>query len=89
MIGLVATAVSLAYYLSVIRAMYMRPSQVTGTIVAAGGATRRDLGLDAAIAVVLVVTVGSFFLAQPLVDLARTRPAALPRAAAAALGLLV
>ena len=70
-IGLVATAVSLAYYLSVIRAMYMRPSQVTGTIVAAGGATRRDLGLDAAIAVVLVVTVGTFFLAGPLADLAR------------------
>jgi NADH-quinone oxidoreductase subunit N len=70
-IGLVATAVSLAYYLSVIRAMYMRPSQVTGTVVAAGGATRRDLGLDAAIAVVLVVTVGTFFLAGPLADLAR------------------
>ncbi len=77
-IGLLATAVSLAYYLSVIRAMYMRPSQVTGTVVVAGGATRRDFGLDAAIALALAVTIGSFFFAQPIVDLARDAAATLP-----------
>jgi NADH-quinone oxidoreductase subunit N len=76
-VGVIATAVSLAYYLSVIRAMYMRPSQVTGTVVAAGGATRRDLGVDAAIAITLAVTVGSFFFAQPIVDLAREAAATL------------
>ncbi len=76
-IGILATAVSLAYYLAIIRAMYMRPSQVTGTVVAAGGATRRDLGLDAAVAIALAVTVGTFFLAQPIVDLARDAAATL------------
>ena len=76
-IGVIATAVSLAYYLGVIRAMYMRPSQVTGTVVAVGGSGRRDAGLDAAVLVAMVVTVGSFFFAQPIIDVVRDAAASL------------
>ncbi len=70
-IGVVATAVSVAYYLSVVRAMYMRPSQVTGSIVVAGGAPPEDRVLDVAVAAAVAVTIGSFFFVQPLVDLAQ------------------
>ena len=70
-IGVIATAVSLAYYLGVIRAMYMRPSQVTGTVVAVGGSGRRDLGLDAVVIIAMVVTVGSFFFAQSIIHVVR------------------
>lgn len=72
-IGVLATAVSLAYYLSVIRAMYMRDGTeaTAGAVVAVGGAGRRDPGLDAAIAVAMIVTIGSFFFAQPIVDVVR------------------
>ena len=71
-VGVVATAVSLYYYLGVIRAMYIR---------ARGGAAaaRRRRRLAAARAAArrrpspaaIVVTVGSFFVVQPLIDVAR------------------
>ena len=78
-IGVLATALSLAYYLNVVRALYMRSGEVTsGTIVAAGGSPPRDLLLDAAVAAGIVVTIGSFFFVQPLVDLARDAAASLP-----------
>ena len=70
-IGVIATAVSLGYYLAVIRAMYMRPSQVTGTVVAVGGSGRKDPGLDATVLVAIAVVIGSFFFAQPLIDVVR------------------
>src|SRR5436305_7543151 len=44
-VGVVATAVSLYYYLAVVRAMYMRPAaelQLTPTPIAAGGSPPRD-----------------------------------------------
>ena len=77
-IGVLATALSLAYYLTIIRALYMRPSQVTGTVLAAGGSPPRDLLLNGAVGAALVVTLGSFVLVQPLVDLARDAAASLP-----------
>ena len=78
-IGVLATALSLAYYLNIVRALYMRSGEVTsGTIVAAGGSPPRDLLLDAAVAAGIVVTIGSFFFVQPLVDLARDAAASLP-----------
>ena len=77
-IGVLATALSLAYYLTIIRALYMRPSQVTGTVLAAGGSPPRDLFLHGAVGAALVVTLGSFVLVQPLVDLARDAAASLP-----------
>ena len=77
-IGVLATALSLAYYLTIIRALYMRPSQVTGTVLAAGGSPPRDLFLNGAVGAALVVTLGSFVLVQPLADLARDAAASLP-----------
>jgi NADH-quinone oxidoreductase subunit N len=77
-IGVLATALSLAYYLNVVRALYMRSGEVGGPVVAAGGSPPRDLLLDSAVAAALVVTIGSFFFVQPLVDLARDAVASLP-----------
>jgi NADH-quinone oxidoreductase subunit N len=77
-IGVLATALSLAYYLNVVRALYMRSGEVGGTVVAAGGSPPRDPLLDGAVAAALVVTIGSFFFVQPLVDLARDAVASLP-----------
>jgi NADH:ubiquinone oxidoreductase subunit 2 (subunit N) len=77
-IGVLATALSLAYYLNVVRALYMRAGEVRGDVVAAGGSPQRDPLLDAAVAAGLVVTIGSFFFVQPLVDLARDAAASLP-----------
>jgi len=78
-IGVLATALSLAYYLNIVRALYMRPGEIApGPIVAAGGSPPRDLLLDTAVAAGIVVTIGSFFFVQPLVDLARDAAASLP-----------
>ncbi len=78
-VGVLATALSLAYYLWIVRALYMRPGEVpSGTVVAAGGSPPRDLLLDTAVAAGIVVTIGSFFFVQPLVDLARDAATALP-----------
>jgi NADH:ubiquinone oxidoreductase subunit 2 (subunit N) len=77
-IGVLATALSLAYYLNVVRALSMRSGEVRGDVVAAGGSPPRDLLLEAAVGAGLVVTIGSFFFVQPLVDLASDAAAALP-----------
>jgi NADH-quinone oxidoreductase subunit N len=78
-IGVLATALSLAYYLNIVRALYMRqPTEVPGEVVAAGGSPPRDLLLDTSVAAALVVTIGSFFFVQPLVDVARDAASALP-----------
>lgn len=67
-VGIAATAVSLYYYLAVIRALYLRPS--TELQFAAGGQPPRDILLNLGVLACFVVTVGSFFAAQPLLDLA-------------------
>ena len=78
-IGVLATALSLAYYLNIVRALYMRSGEVSpGTVVAAGGSPPRDLLLDAAVGAGIVVTNGAFFFVQPRVDLAREAAASLP-----------
>ena len=79
-IGVLATALSLAYYLSIVRALFMRQGDEplpTG-VVAAGGSPPRDLLLDTTVAAAIVVTIGSFFFVQPLVDVARDAAASLP-----------
>lgn len=68
-VGVVATAVSLYYYLAVIRALYMRPSAELQF--AAGGQPPRDALLHLAVLGSLAIAVGSFFGIQPLSDLAR------------------
>ena len=76
-VGVAATAVSLYYYLNVVRAMYMRPEAELRPVVA-GGSPPRDPLLVTAVAVSLAVTVGSFFFVQPLIDLARDAASSLP-----------
>jgi NADH-quinone oxidoreductase subunit N len=67
-VGVLATAVSLYYYLNVIRALYLRPSAELQF--AAGGQPPREWLLEAGTAACVVVVVGSFFAVQPLIDLA-------------------
>jgi NADH-quinone oxidoreductase subunit N len=79
-VGVVATAVSLYYYLAVIRAMYMRPAselQLTPARVA-GGAPPRDALLQTSVVLAIGVTVGSFFAVQPLIEVAKHAASALP-----------
>jgi NADH-quinone oxidoreductase subunit N len=70
-VGVAATAVSLYYYLGVIRAMYFRPSEELQLAPVAGGSPPRELVLQTAVTAAIVVTVGSFFAVQPLIDAAR------------------
>ena len=76
-VGVLATAVSLYYYLGVIRSMYMRIGPELRPA-PAGGSPPREAMLQAGVAAALVVTVGSFFAVQPLIELARDAAAALP-----------
>jgi NADH-quinone oxidoreductase subunit N len=69
-VGVVATLLSLYYYLAVIRAMFMRPSAEL-QFLPAGGSPPPERMLSTAVLGALVVTVGSFFLVQPIIDLAR------------------
>jgi NADH-quinone oxidoreductase subunit N len=77
-VGVTATAVSLYYYLGVIRAMYMRPAEELQLAPVVGGSPPRELVLQISVASALAVTVGSFFAVQPLIDGARHAASALP-----------
>jgi NADH-quinone oxidoreductase subunit N len=66
-VGVAATAVSLYYYLGIIRAMYMRPAEEL-QLAPVGGSPPPERLLQAAVTAALVVTVGSFFAVQPLID---------------------
>jgi NADH-quinone oxidoreductase subunit N len=70
-VGVAATAVSLYYYLGVIRAMYFRPAEELQLAPVVGGSPPRELVLQSAVSAAVVVTVGSFFAVQPLIDAAR------------------
>jgi NADH-quinone oxidoreductase subunit N len=69
-VGVAATAVSLYYYLGVIRALYMRPASEL-QLAPVGGSPPPERILQTAVAAAIVVTVGSFFAVQPLIDAAR------------------
>src|SRR5256714_11001534 len=76
-VGVVATLVSLYYYLAVIRALFMR----TGAelqLAPAGGAPPPERLLQTCVFVCLAVSVGSFFAVQPLIDLAGHAARSLP-----------
>ena len=75
--GVIATAISLYYYLGVIRSLYLRPAAELRPAIA-GGSPPRDPLLQSAVFLALVVTVGSFFFVQPLIDLASDAAASLP-----------
>jgi NADH-quinone oxidoreductase subunit N len=69
-VGVIATAISLYYYLAVIRAMYMRPAEEL-QLAPSGGSPPPERLVQGAVAGALIVTVGSFFAVQPLIDLAK------------------
>jgi NADH-quinone oxidoreductase subunit N len=75
-VGVVATVVSIYYYLGVVRALYMQPAAVR--VAPAGGSPPRDLALDLAVGAALVVTVGSFLAADPLLRIVRDAVSFLP-----------
>jgi len=75
--GVIATMISAYYYLGIVRAMYFRDAAEL-QLAPAGGAPPRELLLGAGVLVCLVVTVGSFFAVQPLIDVAQSAARALP-----------
>jgi NADH-quinone oxidoreductase subunit N len=82
-VGVLATLVSLYYYLGIVRALYMRPSeelqvQPDGPLAVSGGAPAQETLLHVAVGAAFVVSVGSLFAVQPLIDLARHAASALP-----------
>jgi NADH-quinone oxidoreductase subunit N len=76
-VGVVATLVSLYYYLGIVRAMYMRRTEDL-QLAPVGGSPPRDGLLQTAVVGCLVITVGSFFAVQPLIDLAKNAAESLP-----------
>ncbi|MGH2996254.1 MAG: NADH-quinone oxidoreductase subunit N, partial [Gaiellaceae bacterium] len=74
--GVIGTAISLYYYLAVVRAMYMRMPELG--LAPAGGAPPREALLQASVFACMAVTVGSFFAVQPLIDLAEKAASQLP-----------
>jgi NADH-quinone oxidoreductase subunit N len=74
-VGVLATLVSLWYYLAIVRAMYMRDELRVAVV---GGSPPREPLLHAAVGLSLVVATGSLFAVQPLIDLAKHATNALP-----------
>ncbi len=72
-VGVLATLVSLYYYLGIVRAMYMRGP----ALVLAGGSPPRDRLLHVAVGAALVVSVGSLFVVWPLLEIAQKAASAL------------
>ncbi len=69
LVGVAATALSLAYYLNIVRWLYMR-SGAELRLAPAGGSPPREIALGLAVAAAVVVTVGSFVAVEPILDLA-------------------
>jgi NADH-quinone oxidoreductase subunit N len=76
-IGVVASMVSAAYYLAVVRAMFMRDSAEL-QLAPAGGAPPRDWALGTAVVTCLVITVVTFFAVEPLIEVAELAAESLP-----------
>jgi NADH-quinone oxidoreductase subunit N len=75
--GVIATAISLYYYLAVIRALYMRmPAELQ--LAPAGGSPPRETLLQTTVVACVAVTVGTFFAVQPLINLAEKAASQLP-----------
>jgi len=74
--GVIGTAISLYYYLAVVRAMYMRMPEVQ--LAPVGGSPPREALLQTSVVACFAVTVGSFFAVEPLIDLAEKAAAQLP-----------
>ena len=76
-VGVIATMISAVYYLGVVRAMYFRESAEM-QLAPAGGAPPREAMLGFGVLLCLVVTIGSFFAVQPLIDVATSAANSLP-----------
>ena len=76
-VGVAATAIALAYYLNVVRWIYRRTGPEL-RLAPAGGSPPQDYALGLVVATAVAVTVGSFFAAQPLLDVASDAAAQLP-----------
>jgi NADH-quinone oxidoreductase subunit N len=76
-VGVIATMISAYYYLGVIRAMFFR-ERIELQLAPAGGAPPREGLLSFGVIVCVVVTVGSFFAVQPLIDVASAAARSLP-----------
>jgi NADH-quinone oxidoreductase subunit N len=75
--GVIATAISLYYYLAVIRAMYMRmPAELQ--LAPAGGSPPREALLSGSVVACMAVTVVTFFAVEPLIDVAEKAASQLP-----------
>ena len=74
--GVIGTAISLYYYLAVIRSLYMRMPDVQ--LAPAGGSPPREAVLQLSVVGCMAVTVGTFFAVEPLIDLAEKAAAQLP-----------
>jgi NADH-quinone oxidoreductase subunit N len=74
--GVIGTAISLYYYLTVVRAMYMRMPELG--VAPAGGSPPREALLQTTVFACMAVTIGSFFAVEPLIDLAEKAAAQLP-----------
>jgi NADH-quinone oxidoreductase subunit N len=74
--GVIGTAISLYYYLAVIRSLYMRMPEVR--LAPAGGSPPREALLQTSVLGCMAVTVGAFFAVQPLIDLAEKAVVQLP-----------
>jgi NADH-quinone oxidoreductase subunit N len=82
-VGVLATLISLYYYLAIVRAMYMRPSEElqvrpSGEVAVTGGAPAKETLLQLAVGASFVVSVGSLFAVQPLIELAQHAASSLP-----------
>jgi NADH-quinone oxidoreductase subunit N len=77
LVGVAATALSLAYYLNVVRWLYMR-SGTELRLAPAGGSPPREYALGLAVAACVVVTIGSFVAAEPILDVASAAADSLP-----------
>jgi NADH-quinone oxidoreductase subunit N len=69
-VGVLATVISIYYYAGVIGAMYFRRS-IEVRVAPAGGSPPQDLALSASVLGGVVVTIGAFIAAGPLLDVAR------------------
>jgi NADH-quinone oxidoreductase subunit N len=76
-VGVVATAISVYYYLAIIRSLYMR-SEAELQLAPAGGAPPRDIALSVSVALSIGVVFASFVFVEPLIDLAEKAARSLP-----------
>ena len=76
-VGVVATMVSIVYYLAIVRALYMR-SALELQVAAVGGSPPEERLLGTAVTACVAVTIGTFVFVGPIADVAKDAVAFLP-----------